>query len=141
MAEGPAKRPEVVVVIVAYNSGPHLAGAVDALYRQSFTDFETIVWDNNSTDGAVQALTRRAGLNIVVCPENLGFAEANNRAAALSQAPFIVTLNPDAFPEPGWLETLVAAARRTGAESLASLQLTDENPAIPCRLVSWVHSA
>jgi GT2 family glycosyltransferase len=39
-------------------------------------------------------------------------------------------LNPDAFPEPNWLETLVAAARRTGAESVASLQLTDEDPDI-----------
>jgi GT2 family glycosyltransferase len=128
VAEGSAARPEVVVVIVAYNSGPHLAAAVDALYRQSFTDFETVVWDNNSTDGAVQALERRPGLNVVVCPENLGFAEANNRAAALSQAPFIVTLNGDAFAEPDWLETLVAAARRTGAESVASLQLTAGDP-------------
>jgi GT2 family glycosyltransferase len=130
VAEGTSARPQVVVVIVAYNSGPHLAGAVDALYRQSFTDFETIVWDNASTDGAVLALERRPGLNVVVCPENLGFAEGNNRAAALSRAPFIATLNPDAFPEPDWLERLVAAARRTGAESLASLQLTDENPQI-----------
>jgi GT2 family glycosyltransferase len=130
VAEGSARRPEVVVVIVAYNSGPHLAAALDALYRQSFTDFETVVWDNASTDGAVQALEPRPGLQIVLCPENLGFAEANNRAAALSQAPFIVTLNGDAFAEPDWLEQLVAAARRTGAASVASLQLTDADPAI-----------
>jgi GT2 family glycosyltransferase len=129
MPAGPAEAaPEVVVLIVAYNSGPHLQGTLDALAAQSFTDFETIVWDNASTDGAVDALTTGVRTQVVRCPDNLGFAAANNRAAALSRAPFLVTLNPDAFPQPDWLETLVAAAHRTGAASLASLQLNDENP-------------
>jgi len=126
----PARVPEVVVVVVAFNSGPHLRQALDALSGQSFTDFETIVWDNASTDGAAQALPADSRVRVVRCPDNLGFAAANNRAAALSKAPLIVTLNPDAFPEPDWLEILVAAARRYGAESVASLQLTDEDPAI-----------
>lgn len=130
MAAGPSASPEVVVIIVAYNSGPHLRDTLDALARQGFTDFETVLWDNASTDGAVEALGDRAGVNIVRCPDNLGFALANNRAAALSRAPFIVTLNPDAFPQADWLESLVGAARRTGAESVASLQLTAEDPDI-----------
>ena len=103
---------------------------MDALQRQSFTDFETIVWDNASSDGAVEALVMGPRVHIVRCPDNLGFAAANNRAAALSQAPLIVTLNPDAFPEPDWLETLVAAAHRHDAECVASLQLTAEDPDI-----------
>ena len=129
MGSGPA-RPEVVVVIVAYNSGPHLQRTLDGLARQSFTDFEAIVWDNASSDGAVAALAPQDRVRIVRCPDNLGFAAANNRAAALSEAPFIVTLNPDAFPQADWLETLVAAAHRTGAECLASLQLSDEDDQI-----------
>ena len=122
--------PEVVVVLVAFNSGPHLQHALDALQQQSFTNFETIVWDNASTDGVVDALTPGPGVRIVRCPDNLGFAAANNRAAALSAAPLIVTLNPDAFPQPDWLAALVAAARLHGAESVASLQLCDDNPEI-----------
>ena len=125
-----AAPPEVVVVIVAWNSGDYLQRTLDALRGQSFTDFETIVWDNASTDGAVEALSVGPRVRIVRCPDNLGFAAANNRAAALSKTPFIVTLNPDAFPEPDWLAVLVAAARRTGAESVASLQLSDEDPEI-----------
>jgi len=122
--------PQVVVVIVAFNSGPHLQNALDALQEQSFTEFEAIVWDNASIDGAVDALVVGPRVHIVRCPDNLGFATANNRAAAMSQAPLIVTLNPDAFPEPDWLATLVATARRTGAESVASLQLCDDDPEI-----------
>ena len=69
-------------------------------------------------------------MRIELCDENLGFAVANNRAAALSKAPLIVTLNPDAFPEPDWLERLIGAANLYGAESIASLQLADEDPDI-----------
>jgi GT2 family glycosyltransferase len=122
--------PEVVVVIVAWNSGPHLQVALDALARQTFTDFEAIVWDNASTDSAVEALNAGPNVRIIRCPDNLGFAAANNRAAALSRAPLIVTLNPDAFAEPVWLETLVAAAHRTGAASLASLQISADDPEV-----------
>jgi GT2 family glycosyltransferase len=126
----PGATPQAVVLIVAFNSGPHLQVALDALARQSFTDFEIIVWDNASTDGAVEALRVGPGVRVVRGPDNLGFAAANNRAAAMSQAPFIVTLNPDAFADSDWLETLVAAARRTGAQSLASLQLNADDPKI-----------
>ena len=59
------------------------------------------------------------------CSENLGFAAGVNRAAALSQSPWIATLNPDAFAEPGWLQALLEAAEATGADAVASLQLDD----------------
>jgi GT2 family glycosyltransferase len=120
--------PTAVVVIVAYNSGEHLQRCVDALERQSFTDFEAIVWDNASSDDAVDHLRTGARVRVERCDENLGFAVANNRAAALSKAPFIVTLNPDAFAEPDWLERLIGAARTYEAECVASLQLSDADP-------------
>ena len=126
----PKAVPEVVVVIVAFNSGVHLQRALDALQNQTFTNFEAIVWDNASTDGAVDALQVGPRLRIVRSPVNLGFAAGNNRAAALSHAPFIVTLNPDAFAAPDWLEKLVAAAHRYGAQSVGSLQLSDEDDRI-----------
>jgi GT2 family glycosyltransferase len=122
---GLSAAPEVVVIIVAFNSGPHLQRVLDALERQTFADFEAIVWDNASTDGVVDVLTVGPRVRIVRCPENLGFAAGNNRAAALSRAPLIVTLNPDAFAEPAWLERLVAAAHRHRAQSVGSLQLSD----------------
>jgi GT2 family glycosyltransferase len=125
-----AAPPQVVVVIVAFNSGPHLGRALAALERQTFTDFEVVVWDNASGDGAAQALAASPRVRVVRSEVNLGFAAANNRAAALSAAPYIVTLNPDAFAEPGWLEALVAAAHAFGAEAVGSLQLSDEEPGL-----------
>ncbi len=118
------------MVIVAYNAGEHLQRCVDTLERQTFTDFEAIVWDNASSDAAVAGLRAGPRFRVERCAENLGFAVANNRAAALSKAPFIVTLNPDAFPEPDWLERLIDAARTYDVESIASLQLSDDDPDI-----------
>lgn len=122
--------PAAVVVIVAYNAGEHLQRCLDALERQSFADWEAVVWDNASSDGALDRLIVGSRVRVVKYPENLGFAAANNRAAALSAAPFIVTLNPDAFAAPDWLEKLIAAARTYGAEAIASLQLSDEDPEV-----------
>ena len=61
--------------------------------------------------------------------ENIGFAAANNLAAARSSAGFIALLNPDAFPDPPWLEALLRAAGRwPQAAAFGSLQLSDQDP-------------
>ncbi len=118
----------VQVIVVAYDSGGHLQRCLDALEAQTFEDFEAVVWDNASADGAAAALRAGPRVQTILHPENLGFAAANNRAAALSQSPYIAFLNPDAFPEPDWLERLVRAAEAYGAEAVASLQLDDADP-------------
>ncbi|HLJ65512.1 MAG TPA: glycosyltransferase family 2 protein [Stellaceae bacterium] len=103
----------ICVIIVNFNAGRHLARAVEALRAQSFRDFETIIVDNASSDGSLEALPPLpAGFRIIRMAENLGFAAANNRAAAATNAPWIATLNPDAFAEPRWLEELALATRR-----------------------------
>ncbi len=116
--------------MVAYNSAATLQRCIDALEAQSFTDWEAVVWDNASADDAVERLRTPSQLRIVRHDENLGFAAGNNRAAELSRSEFIALLNPDAFPEPDWLERLVGAADTYGAEAIASLQLDDADPTI-----------
>jgi GT2 family glycosyltransferase len=46
---------------------------------------------------------------ILAAGRNLGFAAANNLAAAATEAPWIALLNPDAIPAPDWLAALMAA--------------------------------
>ena len=117
------------ILIVAYQSGPDLARCLTALDRQTYRDFEVILVDNASTDGAVDALPGYPWLTVDRADTNLGFAAANNRAAAAAHGRYLVTLNPDAFADPGWLEALVAAAdRHPEAASIASVQLLDSDP-------------
>lgn len=121
--------PSACVIIVAYNSGGYLQQAVDALAAQTFTDFEAIIWDNASTDNACEELSLDPRMRVVRSDENLGFAGGNNAALKLSDAPLIVLLNPDAFPEPNWLEALVRAAEGSPKIGMVgSIQLDAADP-------------
>jgi GT2 family glycosyltransferase len=67
-------------VIVAWNSGEHLQRAVDGLAAQTHQDFELLVWDNDSSDGAPELLRLPPNGRLVRSAENLGFAAGVNRA-------------------------------------------------------------
>jgi GT2 family glycosyltransferase len=63
---------------------------------------------------------------------NYGFAGANNRLFELvTESEWVILLNPDAFPEPDWLEQLVNAADEHPDYSFfSSRQIVADNPEI-----------
>jgi GT2 family glycosyltransferase len=122
---------EVLVVIVNYNGGELLLRSVAALRRQTFTDYRLVVVDNASIDDSIARLRQaHPDVEVLDAGANLGFAAANNLAVRRSPgARWIALLNPDAFPEPGWLHALVDAARRLPhAAAFASRTLCDDRP-------------
>ena len=63
--------------------------------------------------------------------ENIGFAAGNNLGIANTDSEFIALLNPDAFPEPGWLDSLLKAAdANPQCAAFGSVQLLDDDPEI-----------
>lgn len=123
---------KVCVIVVAYNSGVHLGRCLAALARQSWRDFEVVILDNASDDGAVAAPgALPGGVRVIRSARNLGFAGGNNRAAAETEAAWIATLNPDAFPEPDWLARLMAATERhPDVDMFGSTQLLAADPSV-----------
>lgn len=122
--------PRVSILIVAYKSRAHLARLFDCLDAQTFRDFETILIDNASPQGTeADAATQVRATHFVANPINAGFAAANNQAAKLASGQWIICLNPDAFPEPNWLEALLAATQRyPEVTAFGSTQILDEDP-------------
>src|SRR5688572_11399882 len=107
----------VCVIIVNFNGGALLKRCIAAVAAQTLIPREVVIVDNGSRDGSVKALEplpeALAGRDRIVVPgRNLGFAAANNLAVRGTSAPWIATLNPDAFPEPDWLAQLMAATER-----------------------------
>jgi GT2 family glycosyltransferase len=103
----------VRVVIVNYNGGLVLQRCLDHLAGQTLTDFEAVIVDNGSNDGSLDAIrVPDTRFRLVRAGRNLGFAAANNLGARDCRAPWLATLNPDAFAEPGWLEALRQATQR-----------------------------
>lgn len=124
--------PAITVVIVSYQSGPTLEPCLARLEGQTFRDFETILIDNASTDGAPQAAAKaHPWVDFVEAGVNLGFAAGNNLAARRAKGRWLVLLNPDAYAEPEWLEELMAGvARHPAVKSFASLQLSADRPGL-----------
>lgn len=100
------------MIIVNSNSGRHLGHALEALGRQTLTPAATHLVDNGSTDGSTaEAEARFPWIEVLRLGRNTGFAAANNVAVRRTDCELVALLNPDAFPEPEWLERLVDAAR------------------------------
>jgi GT2 family glycosyltransferase len=120
----------VGVVIVNYNAAGFLDRALEALAGQTRAPDRVIVVDNASADGSAEDLERHyAGVELIRLTKNVGFAAANNAGIwAAAECDWVALLNPDAFPEPDWLEQLVAAAQRESGYSFfaSRLLLADE---------------
>lgn len=122
------------VVVVDYNAGAERARRVAAALRaQRLPPAEVLVVDNASRDASAEAFAeagRGLPLRVLRPGRNLGFAAANNLAVRAARSPLVALLNPDAYPAPGWLEALVAAAERyPWAAAFGSLQVDAFDPA------------
>ena len=124
----------VSLVIVDYNAGDVLLRCLEAVALQTLPPLRLLLVDNSGTDGSfekartwVASNSTLAGITEILRNEkNLGFAAANNAAIARCDTECVALLNPDAVPEPDWLEKLVAAAKRhPRAASFASRQMLD----------------
>ena len=124
--------PLVSLVIVCWNSAKHLPRCLECLAEQTVHDFEVVIIDNGSTDGATVGLENTyPTLNIRVerLGSNRGFAAANNLGARLAHGKWLILLNTDAFPEPTWLAELIKAAETNPhIGSFSSRQLDAANP-------------
>lgn len=107
--------PSISIILVTWNSGANLPECLSALAQQTLQDFEVLVVDNNSMEGALDEIKgyhSKFKLTMKCLDSNFGFAVANNIGVHLAQGKWIALLNTDAFPEPKWLENLILAAEQ-----------------------------
>jgi len=131
--------PSVTVIVVNRNAGAHLLRCLACLAEQETLPERIVLFDCASSDGSAAAAREwvardgrlTARFEQVDAPVNLGFAAANNRVLATCTTEFVALLNPDAFPERGWLTALLAAAsRHPEAAAFGSLMWSDGRPGL-----------
>lgn len=104
----------VSVIVVNWNGENFLEQCLQALMGQTVKPFEVILLDNASSDGSLEIARRFPSVRLLAQDSNSGFARGNNLAinAAAEGSEWIALLNPDAFPEPRWLEECLLSAQR-----------------------------
>jgi GT2 family glycosyltransferase len=125
----PQVNPLVSVVIVNYNGAQVLMPCLESVYAQSYRPVEVIVVDNASSDGSIDVVREKfSDVHLVVCGENLGFAEGNNRGVAIARGELVVLLNDDALVTDGWIQGLLEMLQRPGVAVVTSRVVTEGVP-------------
>jgi N-acetylglucosaminyl-diphospho-decaprenol L-rhamnosyltransferase len=120
------------IVIVNWNSGPHLRDCLQSISPASQAAFllsNCIVVDNASEDGSADGLDGLPlPLKVVKNQENKGFAYACNQGARLGNSGYILFLNPDVKLFPESLVKAIQFLDEKGNEQVGILgiQLVDE---------------
>ncbi len=97
------------MVIPTLLADERLGDCLEALSRQTYTDFAVVVIDNSGGGLARRHMGRLPGSRLIENGRNAGFGGAINQAITAARSRFIATLNDDAVAHPRWLEALVSA--------------------------------
>ena len=101
-------QPRASVVIPVHGAFPHTLACLRALAAHPpAVPFEVIVVDDASPDDTVARLGQVAGVRVHARATNGGFIAACNEGAALARGDWLVFLNNDTVPQPGWLDALL----------------------------------
>jgi GT2 family glycosyltransferase len=122
-----ADAPRVTAAVLNYNGRHLLEVVLPSLAAQSYTDFETVVVDDCSTDDS-RAYLRSEWPQVRVIetgPRNVGVAAALNVAVAAARGELVALLNNDVELAPRWLGELVAALDRHPEAATAAGKLLE----------------
>lgn len=116
--------PAASIVIPVYNQFAHTLGCLRALAAHPpLAGVEIIVVDDGSSDETEVASGQVQGLRYHRRASNGGFIAACNDGAALAVGEYVVFLNNDTVPQPGWLDALLATFADHPGTGLAGAQL------------------
>ncbi|MFM7244802.1 MAG: glycosyltransferase [Planctomycetaceae bacterium] len=112
-----AEPPSVSIVMPVHGNWPVTAACLRALLPSLPTSWpiEVVIVDDASPDDTAQRLEAAAAADqrivVVRNAENLGFVGSCNRGAAVATGEYLVLLNNDTVPLPGWLPPLIDTFR------------------------------
>ncbi|KXG76290.1 glycosyltransferase family 2 protein [Thermotalea metallivorans] len=100
---------KVSIIIPNYNGGKYLKVCLDALRRQTFKDFETIIVDNASTDSSYKIISDYyyPNFQLIKLDKNYGFSKAVNEGIKIAKGEYVVLLNNDTEVKEDWLYHLI----------------------------------
>jgi glycosyltransferase involved in cell wall biosynthesis len=128
------------VIIPTFNRLKYLPATLACVRAQRFTDFETVVVDDGSTDGTRDYLASIPGIR-VVHQSNAGPGPARNAGVALAKGEYIAFLDSDDLWFPWTLEAFagVIAASSPSIVTASVIEFSDEGRLAQVRDVPLRH--
>jgi succinoglycan biosynthesis protein ExoO len=114
-------KPEVSVILPAYNSERYINKAIQSLLQQTYRNFEVILVDDGSTDSTASIAANLADnrFKIVRKSQNQGVAAARNCALKMAKGNWIALLDSDDWYAPERLQKLLDIAQSYDADLVA----------------------
>lgn len=106
--------PTVSAIVPTYNRADLVRSIVMNLRAQTRPPDQIVIVDNGSTD-ATQIVARELGADLLVFPDNRGFAAAVNAGIERATGDWLLIANNDVVLEPAWIERLLASLERENA--------------------------
>jgi glycosyltransferase involved in cell wall biosynthesis len=103
--------PKVSIGLPVYNGAKYLRQAIESVLSQTFTDFELIISDNNSTDATEaickEYLEKDSRIRYIRQPLNIGAINNFNAVLKLARGTYYSWICHDDYLDAAYLETLV----------------------------------
>lgn len=111
------------VVILNYQGNPLVFRCIESVFNNSFSDYELIFVDNNSSDGSFEKslviLDQKRNVKVIKNDKNVGFTKGFDIGINNSQGKYILLLNNDTVLYPDSLSNLIDFMERNPNIGLA----------------------
>lgn len=97
--------PLVSIVMPIYNKRPYVMRAIESVIQQTYTNWELIVVNDGSTDGASEVIPKDDPRIRLFTQKNKGPSTARNKGIKMASGDFITFLDADDYYYPRKLET------------------------------------
>lgn len=132
------KKPELTVVVIAYNNELYIEEALESLHEQTFQDMEVVVVNDASTDRTGEIIEEyiadKPKFKVIHLEENSGGCSVpRNIGIANSSGKYLMFLDGDDWYTKDACEKMVAAIKRTDSDFVSGQVIRTNNYEI------WYH--
>ena len=98
--------PKVSILMPVYNSEKYLTHAIDSILKQTFDDFEFLIFDDGSADDSLEIISsyRDSRIHIFKSDQNYGHIFHLNRGLEIAKGKYIARMDADDIAHPERLE-------------------------------------
>jgi len=102
----------ITIIIPHFNGLQILDDCLQSLYKNTFSEFKTILIDNGSTDGSQKMITEKfPQVELIQNTDNLGYAGACNQGIELAKFEFVLLLNNDTVMPENFLQEMISVLK------------------------------